>query len=331
MTNWRSMVDGVIESTIVPSFGRSGYSIRKRIHRWEPLDGYNLDGQVIVITGATSGIGLEAARVFAERRATVVIVGRDARRNGETATALGAATGNRAVSFASADMGDLNQVGNLARELLDRYEQLDILVHNAGALSQQRQTSPDGIEVTVASQVVGPFLLTALLLDRLSLSGSSRVLTMASGGLYTCELFGDEIEMPTNAYRGAEQYGRAKRAQVTLTELWAQRYGHLGIRFHTTHPGWVRTPGLAKSLPRFNSMLGPVLRSCPQGADTLVWLACDDEALNTNGLFWHDRQPRPIHRIARTQLSDTDEQRSRLWSWVLSQCPTLPGHLSTID
>lgn len=122
--------------------------------------------------------------------------------------------------------------------------------------------------------------------------------------------------MDEASYRGAEQYARAKRAQVTLNEMWAEREG-AAVRFHALHPGWADTPGVEESLPTFRKVVGPLLRTPLQGADTKVWLAADDGLpLETNGLFWLDRRPRPIHRLAATRRTDTPERRADLWRWV---------------
>ncbi|MDG1089078.1 MAG: hypothetical protein P8P20_15145, partial [Acidimicrobiales bacterium] len=187
---------------------------------------------------------------------------------------------------------------------------------NAGALTSERHDAPDGTEATVASQVVGPFLLTGLLLDRLAASAPARVLTMSSGGMYSTNLIVSKLQMSAREYKGAEQYARAKRAQVTLNEMWAERYGHLGIHFHAMHPGWADTPGVDDSLPTFSKVMGPLLRSAAQGADTLAWLASDDSVLESNGLFWLDRRTRPTHKLWTTKRSDTAERRDRLWTWV---------------
>lgn len=117
-------------------------------------------------------------------------------------------------------------------------------------------------------------------------------------------------------YKGTEQYARAKRAQVTLNEMWSERYGSRNIHFHALHPGWVDTPGVDESLPTFSKVLGPLLRTPEQGADTLVWLAADDAAVASNGGFWHDRRTRSLHKLPATRKTDTLKRRQDLWSWV---------------
>ena len=316
--NARDIADTAIELPIVTSFTKLGYLARRRLDGWTPLDEYDLTGKVIVLTGATSGLGRSAARTFASAGATLVVVGRSDDRNAAVVDELTSSTGNTNVSQVACDMGDLDQVRALADRVLTDHDRLDVLIHNAGALTAERHESPDGTEATIASQVVGPFLLTTLLLDRLAESAPSRVITMSSGGMYAAGLTIDHLEMSADEYDGTQQYARAKRAQVTLNEMWAQRCGDRGVWFHAMHPGWADTPGVEASLPGFRKVMGPLLRDADQGADTLVWLAADPEPLTQNGGFWLDRRLRSIHKLPGTKRSDTPERRDRLWTWVES-------------
>ena len=320
--NLIGIADALIEAPIVTSFTRLGYEARRRLADWTPLDDYDLSGRVIVITGATSGLGYAAAEQFARCDATLVIVGRTAERNERAVAELTATTGNSLITQVPADMGDLGQVRHLAERVLADHDRLDVLIHNAGALDPERRVAPDGTEATVASQVVGPFLLTSLLLDRLAASAPARVLTMSSGGMYATGLTVSGLEMTPEDYNGTEQYARAKRAQVTLNEMWAERYGDRGITFHALHPGWADTPGVDAGLPTFAKVMGPFLRTPEQGADTLVWLAADDTALAPNGRFWLDRAPRPIHKLPTTKLTDTAQRREQLWNRVADTANT---------
>jgi len=131
--------------------------------------------------------------------------------------------------------------------------------------------------------------------------------------------------MPADNYSGSEQYARAKRAQVTLNEMWAERFADTGIRFHAMHPGWADTPGVDESLPLFSKVMGPLLRTPEQGADTLVWLAAADEPLLSNGEFWLDRRQRSIHKLPTTKSTDTPERREALWEWVAERAGATPG------
>lgn len=314
--NLFGIVDAVIEAPIVTSFTRLGFEARRRLANWTQLDDYNLAGKIIVITGATSGLGAAAAEQFARCGSTLVVVGRSQERNERAVAELTATTGNPLISQVAADMGDLDQVRHLAERVLADHDRLDVLIHNAGALSRERRVAPDGTEATIASQVVGPFLLTSLLLDRLAESAPARVLTMSSGGMYATGLTVSGLEMASDDYNGTEQYARAKRAQVTLNEMWAEKYADRGITFHALHPGWADTPGVDAGLPTFATVMGPFLRTPEQGADTLVWLAADDTALASNGRFWLDRAQRPIHKLPTTKRTDTAERRDRVWNHV---------------
>ena len=178
----------------------------------------------------------------------------------------------------------------------------------------RRETSA-GSEATVASQIVGPFLMTSLLLDALEAT-SGRVITVSSGGMYAAPLSIDGLEMGEADYNGTDQYARAKRAQVTLNEMWAEREGRRGVTFHAVHPGWADTPGVEESLPTFRKIVGRALRTPAEGADTIVWLCVDDTALDESGRFWHDRRVRSIHRLPTTRRSDTPERRDELWRHV---------------
>jgi NAD(P)-dependent dehydrogenase (short-subunit alcohol dehydrogenase family) len=272
------------------------------------------------MTGATSGLGLEAARAFARMGATVEIIARDAAKAEATCAELRQATGNPKVGFVVADTGDLAALRRAAADLVERHPAIHVLIHNAGALDDVRQTSPQGIELTVASQVVGPFLLTGLLLPALRAGAPARVLWVSSGGMYSEPLSVDRLEMSAGGYNGTTAYARAKRAQVTLAELWAKRLVADRISVHSLHPGWADTPGVARSLPTFRRVVGPLLRTPAEGADTLIWLVVDDGApLKQGGRFWLDRRPRPLHRLASTRRSDTAEERERLWSWAVKK------------
>ena len=135
---------------------------------------------------------------------------------------------------------------------------------------------------------------------------------MSSGGMYTAPLTVDHLQLDADHYKGSQQYALAKRAQVTLNELWAERHPDREVVFHALHPGWADTPGVVASLPTFHRVMGPLLRNPDEGADTLVWLAADDgEPVTQTGGFWLDRRVRPIHRLRSTKRSDTPERRAR--------------------
>ncbi len=315
-----SILDRVIEATIVPSFTSIGPNARRKLFGWKPLDEYDLTGQTVVLTGGTSGIGEEGAEILANLGATLVIVARDQVKTKATVDRIKAATGNPEVSYVLADLGKQDDVRAAATQLAEANPKIHTLIHNAGALFPKRRLAENGTDLAVELMVAAPFLLTGMLLPQLKAAAPGRVLTMSSGGMYSQPLSVSQLEMPEDSYNGAQQYARAKRAQVVLTEMWAQRIDPTQVVFHSLHPGWVDTPGVSEALPGFSKILGPLhlLRSPRDGADTMVWLTADQAALESSGDFWHDRQVRSTHKFPTTRNSDTPERRKRLWEWCQS-------------
>lgn len=308
-----ALVDTLLEATVLGSFTRVGYEVRSRLDCWDSIGEHCMRGRTVVMTGATSGLGAAAARLLAEADASLFLVARDttrARRTVDELDSLGAGE----VSFVIADIAEMEAVRGAAEEILARCERIDVLIHNAGSLDAGYDTNSDGRQRTVASQVYGPFLLTSILLAALRAAAPGRVITMSSGGMYTQRLDVDVLEMSPERYRGSVAYARAKRAQVALNELWSNRVTPKEVVFHALHPGWADTPGVAESLPRFRRIMGPLLRTPTQGADTLVWLAADDTEVPTStGRFWHDRRPRCTHLPGPLGPGETDAERQRLW------------------
>jgi NAD(P)-dependent dehydrogenase (short-subunit alcohol dehydrogenase family) len=178
------------------------------------------------------------------------------------------------------------------------------------------------VELTFATNVLGPFLLTKHLMPTLLASSPSRVITVSSGGMYTARLDAEDPQLEGRKFDGPAFYAHTKRAEVVLNGLWSERRAHQGVAFHAMHPGWADTAGLKTSLPRFRRVMRPLLRDARQGADTIVWLATAPELDPRTGGFWHDRTPRPVHRLPRTCESRTE--RERLWGY----CERLSEHLT---
>lgn len=313
MNSSADAIDALLEAGIVPSFTRLGALVRRRTGRWIDLDEIDLGGRTIVITGATSGIGAAASRQLSAMGSDLVLLARNRAKAERLADELRAGSGG-SVSVVIADMAEPDQVREAARKITEQVEVLDVLIHNAGALSATRNENSRGQEATVAAQVYGPFLLTSLLVEHLRRAGPGRVLTMSSGGMYTQPLTISGLEMTPEDYSGSVAYARAKRAQVVLNEMWAERVPADEVVFHSLHPGWADTPGVEESLPTFRAALGPALRTPAEGADTMVWLAADDGVpTSVSGRFWHDRRPRRTHVLLHTRRSETNDRRDALW------------------
>ena len=293
------------------SFNRQGFALNRVGFEEDDARG---DGRIALVTGANSGIGLATSRELARRGFDVWMLCRDRERGRAARDAVLAAHGER-VHLAVVDVSRLASIRRFARELpLDR---VDVLVHNAGVLPDRRTITEDGVELTFATHVLGPFAMTALLLGRLSRSTDARVVFVASGGLYPQRLDLDLLEVDEASFDGVRAYANAKRAQVILARLLAERLaGEAPITFASMHPGWVDTPALRSSLPRFYGLMAPLLRTPEQGADTVVWLASSPEVKGSQGELWFDRRvamqyPLPWTRetaAARVGLLSTCEQ-----------------------
>jgi dehydrogenase/reductase SDR family protein 12 len=274
----------------------------------------------VAVTGASSGLGERTAHDLAALGATVHLVVRDAGRGGRVAAEIESAVGRAgAARVWVCDVSDLDSVRTFCAAFLSAGLPLRALVQNAGALPATRTESAQGHEMTMALHVLGPVLMTELLLPLLG-ADAGRVVFVTSGGMYSQPLPVDDPEFLRGEYAGATAYARSKRGQIELLPVLALRWLPAGVSVSATHPGWAATPGVQTSLPRFNALLGPSLRTAGEGADTTTWVVAADPA-PASGQLWHDRRPRPTSIMRRTR--PTAEQRGRFWEWV-AESVTLP-------
>jgi dehydrogenase/reductase SDR family member 12 len=312
-----SLLDTVLDRTVVAGYTNVGYRIRSR--GWSASDLPRMQGKVVLVTGASSGLGLAAAEGFGRLGATVWLLVRSRERGEEARVRIVERSGNDDVHVEVCDLSELESVRQFAARFREEAPRLDVLVNNAGVMTDERAVSADGIELTFATNVVGPFLLTDLLIPLLRESAPARIVNVSSGGMYTQRLRVDDLQSERGEFDGPKVYARSKRAAVILSELWAEQLAGTGVVVHSMHPGWADTPGVRSSLPRFYKLTRPLLRTPAQGADTIVWLAAADEPLRSSGRFWHDRRARPTHVLPGTR--ETPQERERL----LAECVRLSG------
>ena len=248
---------------------------------------------VVILTGATRGIGQAAAIEVARRGAELGVVGRDEVRVRATAEEARAAGGGAPVHEHVADLERMDEVRRLAAELLEAYPRVDVLANNAGAMFSSRQVTSDGFERTLALNHLAPFLLTKLLLERLTAS-RGRVVTTASddhrGGLLDL----DDLQSERGRFRPRRVYGTTKLCNILFTRELQRR--NPAIAANCFHPGQIRT-GFGKNdsvLVRISlTLAGPFMRSPERGASALVWLALDPAAEELRGQYLEKQRPVP--------------------------------------
>lgn len=308
-------LSAVVDPFVLNSFDRTGF----RIHQltFDPADlEVDLAGRRCLVTGANSGIGFETAQALADLGANVTLLCRNRERGEEAVEKIIETTGNRQVDLEVVDLSDLSSV----REAAARFEKEDIhvLVHNAGVLPDERNLTDDGLELTFAVNVAGPFLLTQLLRESLARAGDARVIWVSSGGMYTRRLNLDDLDWSKRDFDGVTAYAEAKRAQVVLAEMWANELEDGGVKVNAMHPGWADTPAVESSLPRFHTITKNILRTPAQGADSVVWLAASPAAFDLNGEFVFDREVRSPYWLPGTR--ESEEDREALWSRLEEIC-----------
>lgn len=274
-----------------------------------------------LITGASGGIGEQAARQLAALGYQVAIIGRNPQRTNQVARDLGA------LAY-TADFADLRQVVTLAEQLLRDYPRIDLLAHNAGGLFPRQSPTVDGFEITFQVNHLAPFLLTQLLLPRL-IACQTMVISTSSVAHHFAGLLSDPMNMDRPGRRSPHlAYCDSKLANILFTRQLQRLHGQQGITAVSYHPGMVassfssgsRSPLRWAYTPRMSRLLGMI--SPQQGADTLVWLAQGQPGVDWRPGDYHVR--RAPARVSRK--AQDEELAQELWQMSLRHCaPYLDG------
>lgn len=277
-----------------------------------PQTAANMQGKVCLVTGATSGIGRETAQTLAQMGAQVILVGRNPKKTEETTVEIRQKTGNSAVEYLLADLSEQQQIRDLADQFKSRYNRLDILINNHGAIFFNRQETVDGLEMTFAVNHLGYFLLTNLLLDMLKASASARIVVVASDGHVDQTLDFDDLQNERN-YNVMRVYGQSKLANLYFTYELARRLAGTGVTINALHPGFVKSNIGANNFGALGSFIKRIVNlggiKVEEGAATSIYLATSPDVDGISGKYFVRKRA-----VKSSEVSYDEETARRLWA-----------------
>lgn len=270
-----------------------------------------MNGKLVMVTGATAGIGKVTARELARKGATVIVVGRSREKCETITNEIRSKTGNPNVSFMVADLSSQAEIRRLATEFYAHHDHLDVLVNNAGAVNAKRLKSPDGIELTFAVNHLNYFLLTHLLLPALKSAPTARIVNVASDAHMGGALDFDDLEYKQRRYNGFAAYAQSKLANIMFTYELARRLTGSTITANALHPGFVSTRfganngGIFTLVPVLARLLGV---NEDRGAETSIYLASSPDVEGISGAYYSEG------RLSKSkQISYDTAAQQRLW------------------
>jgi len=259
-----------------------------------------MKGKVCLVTGATAGIGEAAALLLAKLGATVVGVGRNPSKIDNSTQMIKEKSGNPDIAFLKADLSSQKDVRELAQQYKNQYGRLDVLVNNAGATFAERQESIDGIEMTIALNHLGYFLLTNLLLDLLEKSAPARVINVSSSLHKMGKLDFKDIPFE-NGYSRSKAYQRTKLANIAFTYELARRLSNQSVTVNAMNPGLVAT-NVGNAAGGFTAIVKGIVDKIgaitpEEGARTIIYLASSPEVTGVSGRYFVKENSVPSSKI----------------------------------
>lgn len=265
--------------------------------------------KIVLVTGATAGIGRVTVLALAKMGARVVAAGRSEVKASAVTNEIRAAGGQ--ADYLLADFSDLAQVRRLAEAFKQRYERLDVLINNAGAYFNRRRLNANGIEHTFLVNHLAPFVLTTALLETLKASQPARIVNVSSGVHVHATLDFDDLSFQ-RGYFGTKAYARSKLANILFTYELARCLEGTGVTANALHPGLVATDIWRTNFPfigpAFKWLIGLHGLTPEEGADTIIYLAASPEVEGVTGKYFVRRQAAPS-----SALSNDEQAARRLW------------------
>ena len=247
-----------------------------------------MKNKIILITGATSGIGKETARGLAKLGAGIVFTTRDILKGEKTKKELITSTHNENIDMLKCDLASFESIKNCCKEFISKYDSLHVLINNAGVWDFKRRESKDGIENIFATNYLAPFLMTNLLLDVLIKSSASRIINVTSGMHYGTINF-DDIEFKRK-FSGAKAYRQSKLGLILFTRLLAKKLDGTGVTVNVVHPGMNKTD-LGRDAGGFSRVIFKMMGKDPKiGAETSIYLASSPDVGNITGEYFAKKE-----------------------------------------
>jgi NAD(P)-dependent dehydrogenase (short-subunit alcohol dehydrogenase family) len=272
---------------------------------------------VCVVTGASRGIGQETALGLARKGRPVIMVARDTPALAQARAYVSRISGNPNVHIVPADLSEMTEVRRLAEEIIRRFSRVDVLVHAAGVILPKRQVNRDGFEMTFATNVMAPFLLSHLLLGALQGNAPSRVLFFYGGGRGTFDL---HDLMSEHRYDGWRAYNQSKNADVMVSLELSRRWEGTGVAVNCAFPGIVKTDILSSLPKRVRFLLAPfrpLLRTAAQGAVVPVWAATASDLRGVSGKLLGSLFGNPCREFRLPPITREPERRRQLFDRLL--------------
>jgi NAD(P)-dependent dehydrogenase (short-subunit alcohol dehydrogenase family) len=270
--------------------------------------------RLAVITGTTHGIGRVTSRALAHAGYSVVMLCRDVVAAAAVRAEIDARVADADIHVVRCDLSSLESVREAAGAVRREFGRIGLLINNAGIVTTRHRMSVDGFELTFATNHLGPYLLTKLLLDRMSAGG--RIINVASRAHYRGRLDLDGIRNPRARYRAAAAYAQSKLANVLHTFALARRLVGTAVTVNCLHPGVVATNLLPRWLRAIKPLLSPVIFDEERGAETTLYLALSDAVAATSGAYFDEHQ---VPQAASDAANDVALQEA-LWEaserWV---------------
>jgi len=306
----------------VRSYGMTGYI--NAVSLFHEKNFPSMEGKVVAVTGATKGIGFATAEQFARLGAEVHLISRDSEACAQALAEIQKRTNNHKLFSQICDVSSKSKIKDFSNKFVKEVPILDILVNNAGCMPSKLTLTDDNNEIIMATAILGTYLMTSCMLPSLRASTSARVINVSSGGAYSVKARISDLNFSNiSKYDGTLCYAFAKRNQIEITQIMADKLKDTRICVNSMHPGWVDTEGLRTAMPSFHKSYGGSLRTPEQGADTIVYLATSESSVvsGKSGVFWFDRQPVCEHMSWALGMTEcSPEERIDLWQSVTTYC-----------